>query len=289
MAINKPGVYNWIPLDTYHKGPGFSNSQLTLVGTRSPAHVKHKMDNPDPPTDSQRLGEAFHCLTLEPHLFRDRFYIFEGTLKSNDKKKEWADAEEVGLIVIRENQLENVKGMVEAVRAHEDAQPLLEEMEAVYEQSVYWKDPATGLLCKVRPDIVPKYEILNAIGDLKSCRAGANRSAESWGRQIGMYRYHVQAAYYLEGCRRAWKRDYLGFFWITVESEPPYGVNVFMADREMIEEGRRVFRRDLNILGECVKLNMWPGYEEGVKTVSLLPWDISGARNVEDEGENDND
>ena len=285
MVISKPGVYDWLPLDHYHKGPGFSNSQLTLVGTRSPAHVKHAMDNPSPSTDAQRTGEAFHCLTLEPHLFRDRFYLFEGDLRSKAKKEEWAEAEEKGLIVLREKQLENVKGMGQAVRDHPDAQPLLYEMKAQFEKSVYWKDSFTGLLCKVRPDIVPDYDILNAIGDLKSCRAGANRNAETWGRQIGMYRYHVQAAYYLEGCRKAWNRDYLGFYWITVESEAPYGVNVYMADREMIEEGRRVFRRDLNVLGECVKQNMWPGYEEGVKTVSLLPWDISGARNP-DEGEN---
>ena len=282
MTVDKPGVYNWMPLNDYHAGPGVSNSVLTAIGTRSPEHCKYQLEHQEPPTDPQRVGEAFHTLVLEPHLFRDRFFMFMGDLRSKAQKELWAEAEAKGLIVVREKQLDNVLGMVKAVREHPDADPLLYKMEAEFEKSVYWIDQKTGLLCKVRPDIVPRHSILNAIGDLKSCRPGVNRDPRSWAKQIGMYRYHVQAGLYLEGCTEAMQRPYLGFYWITVESEAPYGVNVFMADKEMIAEGRRIFRTDLNIYADCVNQNMWPGYEEGVTTVRLSKWDI---KHFDNEGE----
>ena len=266
------GIHKWMPLSKYHGGPGVSNSILTLIGTRSPLHARYAMEHPSPSTEAQRGGECFHTLTLESEFFRDRFYIFQGELRLNDKKKEWADAEEAGLIVVREIQLENVKGMVEAVRSHSDAGALLDKMGAEFEHSYYWIDKQTGLLCKVRPDIKINRPDLKLIVDLKSCRAGANKDEYSWVRQIVDYRYHVQAGYYLEGVSKTEGIDYLGFCWITVESEPPYGVNIFMADKNMLDIGRAIFRRDLNTYAECVKLNMWPGYEEGIKTVSLPEW-----------------
>ena len=272
----QPGIYEWMPLQHYHDGAGVSNSILNLIGNRSPMHVKYRADNPQEPTDPQRVGECFHTLTLEPEHFRGRFHIFEGDLRSKAKKEEFAEAEGKGLIVIREKQLENVQGMVKAVHGHEDAGPLLDKLGAVFEHSYYWIDPLTKALCKVRPDIKIHRPDLRLIVDLKSCRAGSNRNKYSWARQIADYNYHQQAALYLEGVSRVDKVPYLGFAWITVESEAPYGVNVFMADENMIEEGRILYRKNLNYYVDCATQGIWPGYEEGVKTVSLPEWARSG-------------
>ena len=274
--IDRPGIYKWIRLEKYHGGPGVSNSILTKIGTRSPAHVKYMLENPSEPTDPQRVGEAFHTLALEPEFFRDRFHIFEGDLRSKAQKEKWQEMEDKGLIVIREAQLENVEGMVKAVREHEDAEALLDRMGAVYENSHYWIDKRTGVLCKVRPDIKIKRSDMRLVLDLKSCRGGANRDAKTWARQIADYRYHVQAAFYLEGVSISENLRYVDFGWITVESEAPYGVNVFMADENMIEEGRILYRKNLNYYVDCATQGIWPGYEEGVKTVSLPEWARSG-------------
>lgn len=266
------GIYEWMPLEKYHIGPGVSNSILTTIGTRSPMHVKYALENPKDPTDAQRLGQAFHTLALEPDEFHQRFYIFEGDLRSNAKKEEWAKQEKKGKLIVRAKQLEDVYGMVKAVKEHEDAHALLSEMGAVYERSVYWLDKETNLLCKVRPDIWIRRPDLRLVLDLKSCQGGANKDSWSWSRQIFNYSYHQQAAYYLEGCSKIEHNPYTGFGWITVESEAPYGVNVFMADKEMLEIGRAIYKKNLWIYADCVEHNMWPGYECGVKTVSLPKW-----------------
>ena len=272
----KPGIYPWMPNQKYHDGPGVSNSDLTTLGTRSPAHYKYKKENPTEPTDAMNVGQAFHTLTLEPHKFTDRFHIFQGEKRSKEKKEEWAAAEGSGKTVIREAKLEDVSGMVKAIRAHDDAAALLDKMDSQYEKSLYWLDRRSGALCKVRPDIMPDPNIIPALVDLKSCQPGANRETVSWSRQVGKFRYHVQAAYYLEGARKATGIDYKTFIWITVESEAPYGINVFQASREMLAEGQAVYRRDLDLYADCLRQNLWPSYEEGVKTVNLMPWDKSG-------------
>ena len=61
------GIHQGIPAEVYHLWPGVSNSMLGKLA-ESPAHLRDWMDRrdeePDKPTDAQRLGTAVHCAVL---------------------------------------------------------------------------------------------------------------------------------------------------------------------------------------------------------------------------------
>jgi hypothetical protein len=50
------------------------------------------------------------------------------------------------------------------------------------------------------------------------------------------------------------------FRWFAQEKEPPYANKPYKAGADLIEYGRREYRRLLNLYSECVEANSWPGY-----------------------------
>ena len=72
----KPGIYDNIPNETYHGGPGISKSGLDIVH-RSPMHYQFARSaaNDNQPTPAQALGTAFHALLLEPEVFTAQYCV----------------------------------------------------------------------------------------------------------------------------------------------------------------------------------------------------------------------
>jgi exodeoxyribonuclease VIII len=63
---------------------------------------------------------------------------------------------------------------------------------------------------------------------------------------------------------------------IAIEKSGPYGVACYSLDDQAIEEGRIAVARALPILANCMTTNDWPGYDQGVQTISLPKWSIKG-------------
>lgn len=72
----KPGVYEGIPNDEYHGGPGISKSGLDLVH-RSPMHYHAVVTaaNDRTPTPAQEIGTAVHMAILEPEEFAKTYCL----------------------------------------------------------------------------------------------------------------------------------------------------------------------------------------------------------------------
>lgn len=73
-----PGIYSpeMLTNEAYHGGQLVTKSKLDLVD-RSPAHLKHALDNPREETKALRVGKALHCAVLEPEVFlKDYFREF---------------------------------------------------------------------------------------------------------------------------------------------------------------------------------------------------------------------
>lgn len=320
-----PGVYPGIPNASYHGGPGISKSGLDLVA-RSPAHYRAAQDaERREPTPDQRIGTLAHALILEPESFDEHyaepFVAPPKTLETVDQIKarlaelgekvsgtkaalsdrlrtadpsavllddaRAAHAEAVGdREVVSADELARARAMREAVMSHPKAAALLEPGSGVAELSCYWRDQDTDALCRCRPDW---WRHDGVIVDLKTAR---DASPAGFPKSLNDWRYHVQAAFYLDGIAAAREQSnapvYMpeprAFVFVAVEKTPPYAVGVYYIDAEAVAIGRREYRADLDRYAECQGANEWPAYSDRIEPVSLPEWRL---RREEIESETD--
>lgn len=280
------GVYDTLSNEDYHSGPGVNKGLLDLVA-KSPAHAKWWLDmrasaanENAPKSKALRFGSALHALVLEPDAFAASYIVApEGaparpTSRQIAAKKTspetvaaieyWAafDAEHGGKEILSADDMATLHGTADSIRRHPAAGRLL-AAPGRSEVSAYWIDQPTGELCRCRPDRMRQDGI---IVDLKSTICA---SEEEFARSIAKYRYHVQAAWYLDGVEAATGRAPAGFVFVAVEKTPPYLVGVYCLTPTDIEIGRAQYREDLNALAQCKKLGQWPGYGDSITAISL--------------------
>jgi len=237
-SIN-PGIYS-IANEAYHKGPGISRSGLMEL-KRSPYHYWYKHINPayvaKPATPAQLFGHAFHTRVLEP----DKFEGVTNVLTSYQKKL-FGDLEPM-LASLKQNKL--AWGLIE---------------NAQIEQSLYWNDPDTGILCKCRPDILRQ----SLVADLKSSNDG---SAWTFSKAILDYGYHIQMAMIREAVRIIQGINLQSFWFIVIEKSAPYVVSTYKLDAAALGKGLEEFKSLLQQYKACLAANDWPSY--AVQEISL--------------------
>lgn len=253
----------------YHSGEGVSKSDLDKI-SRSPAHFRAAKDAPPkPPTPAMLLGSLFHTLTLEPIEFGEEYAVAPDVDKRTKAGKEaWAafEAEHSGKAIITLDQYETAQRMAESVLSHPTARPLVTG-EGDVETSIFWNPAvAPDILSKCRPDFLKRSEGRYSIVDLKSTDDARPLSFQ---RSAWNFRYHVQAAYYWDGCTSEFSSAPDSFIFIACEKEPPYAVVVYETSIEMLNAGREEYYHDLQVYQECLRTDTWPGYP--VEPVQLMP------------------
>lgn len=84
-------------------------------------------------------------------------------------------------------------------------------------------DPATGELCRCRPDWAhPTGDRGVILVDVKTC---GDASPREFGRQVARKGYHRQAAFYSDGYEIASGKRVLGFVFVAVESTWPFAAS----------------------------------------------------------------
>ena len=244
-----PGCYPDISLAAYHAAPGLSKSDLDLIA-RSPAHWKYGQREETPTT---RLGAAVHACVLEPDTWEARYARATGRRKADRD----ADPDR---IVLSAAEWETCLRIREAVWRHPTCQNLLSE--GIAEQSAWWLAPEPGLLCKCRQD-------WNRLGLLLDLKTASDASPAGFARAIERYRYHVQAAYALDGWPQAGGSAMDEFLFIVVEKTPPYAVALYELSPTLLDAARVLYRRDLATAAACLARQQWPGYPTEIVTLPL--------------------
>lgn len=256
-APSEPGIYAGLSNAAYHAGPGISKSQLDTLA-RSPLHywAKHIAQLPGSrvETAAMRFGTAVHAAILEPEDFVNWVVMDKVDRRTKDGKAAAEAAEalaaERGVRLIDRAEYDAAMAIATSVDRQPVIGPILEAGWA--ELSVYWMDPDTGVFCRCRPDWLCDYAIL----DVKTTE---NASPASFERSAYMYRYWVQAAYYLDGLA-ANGVELPNFVFAAVEKEPPYAAMAYNAMPGMIEAGRREYKRLLQLYSDCCAKAEWPSY-----------------------------
>jgi hypothetical protein len=266
MQEMEQGRYDNLPSEQYrNECYGWSKSSLDKA-TRSIAHYLYSKENPEQ-TESLTFGAAFHCAILEPEKFESEYVVApECDRRTTIGKKIWADFvfENSGKSIIKAAEMESITAMREMIAAHPVASELLKCGSP--EVSYFWKDQGTGLNCKCRADFVCN-DNWNTVVDLKTTD---NASIEEFQRSVGKYRYHVQAAYYLDGISLVEEKKHTNFLIIAVEKNPPYCVAVYDMI-QTLDAGRAAYERDLETVESYVKANgdCWIGYPQNIQTIKL--------------------
>lgn len=220
----KPGLYD-LSIEDYHQG--ISRSGL-MEFKRFPYHYWYKYLNPaykpEPVTQAQIIGNALHSLILEPNEFEKRYFVMPEFNKATKEGKErWQKINsELGKKeTLTANQYQTLQHMAAILKKNKLASQLIENAEI--EQSLYWTDPDTGILCKCRPDILR----CNLICDLKTAQDGSPRSFQYAAFNYG---YYIQAAMIQEALKHLKQKIIKNFLFLVIEKSAPYAISIYQLD-----------------------------------------------------------
>lgn len=275
MERIKPGIYDGISDTDYHQGDGVSSSQLrTITRPGGPALLAWQMSEKkeDAQPKAFLIGRAAHSLVLgagapvvqAPDVNRR-------TKAGKAAYEEFKAGVPAGAIVLAPSDYETVTGMAEAVLANPDARALLEQP-GKPEQSVYWKDEATGLLCKARPDYLPEADpaVQLAYVDYKTT---TDASPHGFANSVAYYGYAQAAEYYSRGLAAIGYHDDSAMTFIVQEKTPPYLVAVYQLDAVSISYAHEANNWALAKYAECIEADEWPGYET-IQGLQIPDWHI---------------
>lgn len=268
FSLGTEGIYHDVPNEIYHGDrSAVSSSNLKLV-LRSPAHFVALQQEPEESTAALAFGTALHSALLEPAKYR-AIYVAKPNVNRRTKTGK-ALAETMASVLADKVQISpasmaEVEAMVASARRHPRVVGMLQSGEA--EVSYVWRDEATGILCKCRPDWLKDDD---AIWDVKSC---IDASPEGFSRACAKYHYHVSAAFYVEGVRKLTSRT-LPFRFVACEKGPPFAVAVYEASEGFLRSGRRLVRQALDRLRECRDQGTWPSYQPDgrIEPIELPRW-----------------
>lgn len=256
------GIHS-ISNDDYHSSDGVSRSVLwTFKELPQKYFHQYLSGNYERPkqTESYLIGNMVHTLLLEPHLFYEQYFVMPKVNRvTKQGKLDYADAlVEAGTKeLVNEAQLECVMDMVDSLNSQQVVESVVST--AICEQSIFWRDEETGLMCKARPDIWSH----PLCADLKTTEDAGMRSFQISAMKYG---YFMQAAMIYEALKSIGS-PFDKFLFICVEKKKPYSVGMYMLDDAALKFGIDLFHSTLRKFAECQRTNIWPDY--GVQMLTL--------------------
>jgi|TARA_R100001163_G_scaffold12521_2_gene11639 hypothetical protein len=245
--------------DAYRKRPGVSQSELKVAMDCPQRLEAMRRGIRQPETPAMFEGKLLHSSGLEPDTF-EQTYAVCGPRNTKAGKEQAKEIEAAGQIAITQTQWNKAMGFRLALAQNPLASFFLSSGEP--EVSIFSEDEETGLAIKGRLDwIQPNGTIV----DLKTVGAG-KASPKEFAKQVASFKYHVQAAHYLELAQAD------RFVFIVVEREAPFLISCVELDQAALIEGENIRRRALRLVADCELSGDWPGYTPELQTLSLPSW-----------------
>lgn len=274
-SITKPGVYDNIPEAVYHRDPVpggslSSSGARKLLAPSCPALFRHEQDHKQPHKKAFDLGRAAHELVLGVGSGVEVVEAADFRTKAAKEQRDAIYAE--GKTPLLPAEYRQVQEMAASVKAHPIASQIFKPGSGDAEQSLVWKDPASGVVCRARIDWLPKQRKGKRliVADLKSARSVEPRGLQKAIHEHGL---HQQDDFYRRGCRE------LGiggpdtsFLFVFVAKTPPYLVTVVELDLIARKIGAERNDIALRTYARCTETGHWPGYSDDITTLSLPVW-----------------
>ena len=258
----KPGIYKDLSIEKYHSSEGLSKTGLCLLD-EAPALYEHyylgeKRLSKDSP--SKRLGKMFHAMM--DGSFEDEYAVGPTVRRNTNIWKEFV-SENPNKECVQESEVSESRQMVKKIHEFGPTKDLLKD-DGLYETSFFWKDPATGLLCKCRPDYISSD--YKTVVDFKTARAA---DPESFRWDAYKYHYYVSSAFTLDGIQSTTGIRPDRYIFLVILNSAPHLVSAYEATPDEIELGQAFIWRGLHTFKACRDSGRWPGFKEEVLPLGL--------------------
>jgi hypothetical protein len=266
-----PEIIHNMPDAEYRAAQAIAGSDAKqILHPKTPAHYAAHMGGElkREQTRSMLIGTLCHLAVLEPHKLDGAFTEKPEGLDYRTKEGKEFKAAAGSKPILDAAEVRAVRGIRDSIAAHAGACDLLRETDS--EVSMFATDPETGLRIKGRLDALRVLNDMEAhIVDVKTTSAGAD--AHNFARQAASLNYHFSAAWYLRLCELNGLPP-TRFYWLAVETAPPYAVALYEVHPDALELGRDMMREALDLIADCEAAGEWPAYGDGVATLNLPPW-----------------
>jgi hypothetical protein len=269
----KAGIYADMPDEDYRRIPARSSTRLHAVYKNA---LKAEYDRLNPkPKSHYTVGNAVHRGVLQPHLLSKEVIMYEGRrVRGTKNPSKWDKFREAhrDKLILTPAEFREVKGMVEAVYAHELAADLLTEEGYSEVTIIWWTHYMNGgegpgnVKCKSRLDrLTSKTPLLL---DLKTTKSVEKQFFERDSAEMG---YDLKMAFYHDAAASLGLKD-IQVKLIAVEKKPPHDVAVYSMSEEILNIGRRKYWNAIGKIYACEKSGLWPGYAPSEELNLELPY-----------------
>lgn len=234
-----------------------------------------------PESKAKEFGEVLDCLALTPTQWPKRFCMLpeDAPRRPSDRQRnakkpspetlasiEWWDDfndRTSGASIITNELNATVHGALQRLKDNGKIAAFLGSGMTQAWVVGYYRDPETGLEVPTKAliDIVPKAEdpiFGEMLGDLKSTR---NAEPRQFAKDCFRYRYHMQAAWYLDHWNAATGESRNQFLHVVVENFAPFECRMPLLSQRFIDHGRLLYQAALALYCKCLSLNRWPSYD----------------------------
>ena len=177
-----------------------------------------------------------------------------GKLAEQTFKEENADK-----VILTDQQFEALAVTSKNIRSHKVLFPILQECKL--ESSIFFDGPF-DVQCKTRPDAA-SYE-RKIILDWKTTQ---DASLDAFKRSASSFKYHIQAAMYLDSMSALTDEVWSDFILVAIESAYPYGIALYRLDEASITKGRNQYTDACLTLADCN--GQWPSYTEEIQSLTV--------------------
>lgn len=270
----------------YRKHAAVAVSDLKIAKEQSWLHLWHSKFNPErepeEQTEAMMLGTAIHCAATEPDEFPYRYEIVpEGiSRRSNDGRQFFKELAAEGKQPLMPHQYEIIAGSAKAVRSQPFMRQVLAQQNCIIEQPVFWKDEKTGLICKMKPDLMLEPCRAFPNGLIVDVKSAADASPDRFVKSAFDLLYHMQAAWYVKGYEKTYRKR-PPFVFLATEKQPPFAAAPYLAGEMQMLLGQITNRRLLDEYAVCVSENRWPGYHTKPALLGLPPWGVKELQDLQ--------
>ena len=112
---------------------------------------------------------------------------------------------------------------------------------------------------------------LDIIVDLKTTQ---DSSYYGFASSVKRYKYYKQAAFYMDAVGAQ------EFYIVAIEKSPPFNINIIQLGDDLLDKGRELYSRDLEVYKYCLDNDYWPGQgfdyldKKSERTIHIMNEDI---------------